>query len=181
MKPRAPRRLRIAAWSAIAVALGAATLQVASVRWSMRYAFEAGPLSVSLDAADGLAAIWVATKTGVMGVYDVGWHAARTSPAPDEGLFGRALGGSWRSILAEGGNEVIPPHAHTVWRVPGIVEYESDPFMWADGGVAHRSEQFLRLVAALDAAAEQFGLLAAAVDGGLSRSARHHAAGQHSP
>lgn len=136
MKPRAPRRLRIAAWIALAVALAAATLQGASVRWTMRYAFEAGPLSISLDAADGLAAIWVATKTGVMGSYDVGWHASRVSPAPDEGPLGRALGGSWRWVLPEGGNEVIPPHAHTVWRLPGIIEYESDPGMWADGGVA---------------------------------------------
>lgn len=136
------RRRHVLGWLLVCTAFGNLLLVAASVRYMARWAREIGPLSVSVSIAHTHACIWVATKTGVMGSYDVGFHSSRATPANDEGVPGRMLDGQWKWFLAPGGNEVIAPNTYTVWRVPGLIDYDHNTSMWADGGSA-RSLSFV--------------------------------------
>ncbi|MBL9149603.1 MAG: hypothetical protein JNM94_13010 [Phycisphaerae bacterium] len=133
---RRGRKRRLLAWCCAVLAVATAALTVYSSRWYWRWAREFGPLSVSLSGADAQCSIWIATKTGVMGSYDVGWHASRAPAEADTPLVGKLLGGSWRWLMAPGGNEVLPPRHYAVWYVPGVIQYDHNDGMWADGGVA---------------------------------------------
>lgn len=139
--------------------LGAATLAVAGAlaliatwtlsRYGVRYGVEVAGLSLSIAAGQAECSIWWTTKPQVFSSYDVGWSGERTPPDPASGWMGRAIGGRWRWLMPEGGNEVIPPHAHRVWAIPGFVEYECDTGLWADGGAARSLSVMLWPIAPL--------------------------------
>lgn len=136
LRPGRGRRRRVLAWTCLVGALVAAAATWWTSRYDLRFGRIVGPMSVSLSAGQGEVHLWWTGRTDVFGSYDVGWAVGRSTPRPEDGWMGRLLGGRWMWVLPPGGNEVIPPHAHRVWAIPGFVEYECDDGIWADGGAA---------------------------------------------